>query len=242
MPVRRMQTPVLPVHAGSLNALGGGLPRAEPSAGRSPLGRRSPAIGAALPLFTGGAGAMLEAARGAGSGSKPPASPLGGRGRSRLPASPALAGALSGLGLGHDSDARSAGAGGAAKEERASDGEGLAAASAAPGAAREAAGAEGGGADFFAPAFVNGARALACAVCLTRVACSVKSLRVAARKCIEKTKTNRALSMEAPGHARRVENMSVVTTVKAYKLAPAAAQGCGARAAWIMRLLRHAGA
>ena len=135
------------------------LPFAEPSVGRSPLGRRSPAVAAAPPLFTGSAGAMLEAGRGAGS--KPPASPLGGRGRSRLPASPALAGALSGLGLGHESDARSAGFGaaspGAAKEERGSDGEGLAAASAAPGAAREAGGADGGSADFFAPAFVNGA-------------------------------------------------------------------------------------
>ncbi|KAK9821779.1 hypothetical protein WJX81_001398 [Elliptochloris bilobata] len=71
----------------------------EPGVGRSPLGRHSPAVSAALPLFTGGAHAMQDAGLGSGD-------------------------------------------------------------SAAPNAAHEAGDGEGGGgADFFAPAFVNGLRA-----------------------------------------------------------------------------------
>jgi len=128
---------------------------ADTSVGRSPLGRRSPAGAAALPLFTGGAHAALEAA-------SPGAAT---RGRARLPAPAALA-AL-GLGAtGPGADRRAGGADGAAgpsaevgaREGLRSEGLGGEAGAGDGAAGHDAAGGDGGaGADFFAPAFVNGA-------------------------------------------------------------------------------------
>lgn len=125
---------------------------ADPPIGRSPLGRRSPAVGAALPLFTGGAFAGLEAS--------PTLNP---RGRSRPPASPAQppAAALPAF------DLRGGGAAALASsptpvegledEAAGAGGEGAVPGNLTPGAAREGPGMESGAAaDFFAPAFVNG--------------------------------------------------------------------------------------